>query len=260
MTRYRPLLSTFLNAGGVSLVNIVSILCFVEMLNRGVTFGVALVAWVVFWFWHALALYWIGLSYALSTTVVSIGTYIGFHVGSLAVALALSWVAAVGSVPKSFRHYAVAHQGVVGWVKIVVSALVAAGIVVGVVLLSQDENLRVLVSIIGDLPLLTIISLSYLYFNPNTTPTDLREFAHFIQLLYKSTPLYLLLFPVALVWQETCGEEFGGWGWRILTSAVVFLIAGLYNLAVYLWARTYKDYAPVSQPSTYKPVSTGLRF
>ena len=32
------------------------------------------------------------------------------------------------------------------------------------------------------------------------------------------------------------------------------------RLILTTYTRTYKDYAPVSQPSTYKPVSTGLRF
>ena len=255
----RPLLATFINAGAVGLLNVVSLLTFVEMLCRGMHFALAFCGWVLYWTWHAVVLYWVGVSYASDTGVVTLGTYLGLHIGSLAVAFAVSWIAALGSVPASFKMYTVAHRGVMGWVKISVSALIAAGIVIGVVLLSQDENLRVLVSIVGDLPLLSVISISYLYYNPNTKASDLRKFTHFIQLLYKSTPLYLCLFPVALVWQETCGEH-GNWGWRILTSVVVFLITGLYNLGVYLWARTYSNYGKQSRPAVYTQLKPELSF
>lgn len=259
LTQIRPLLATFINAGAVGLVNVVSLLVFTEMLCRGVHFALSFIGWIVFWAWHAIVLYWVGSSYNSNTGVVILGTYLALHLGSLVVAFIVSWVAAIGSVPASFRMYTVAHKSIMTWVKITFSAIVAAGIVVGVVLLSQDKDLRVLVSIIGDLPLLSVISISYLYYNADTKANDLRRFTHFIQLLYKSTPLFLCLFPVALVWQHTCGDA-GGWGWRILTSVVVFLITAMYNLAVYLWARTYSDFDAEPQPAMYKQLRQNWSF
>ena len=111
----RPLLATFINAGAVGLLNVVSLLTFVEMLCRGVHFALAFVGWVLYWTWHAVVLYWVGSSYASNTGVVTLGTYLGLHVGSLAVAFAVSWLAAMGSVPASFKMYTVAHRGVMGW-------------------------------------------------------------------------------------------------------------------------------------------------
>lgn len=225
------LLETFLNAGSIALVNVVSMLVFVELLCAGFHYAVSLCSWVVFWTWHAIVLYWIGSAFS-DSVIVNTGLFIAFHISGLALAFGVSWWAAYNSVPTSYAHYTSANPKYV-WVKISIGAFCAAAIVIGVVLLSANADLRVLVSIIGDLPVLSIISVSWLFFN-RAPASDLRKWVHFIQLLYKSTPLFLCLFPAALVWQETCDES-GNWGWRILTSVVVFCIVAVYNFGVFAY-------------------------
>ena len=225
------LLETFLNAGSTAIVNVVSMLVFVELLCAGFHFAVAFICWLIFWVWHAIVLYWIGVAFA-DSVIVNTGLFIAFHISGLALALGVSWWAAYNSVPTSYAQYTSKNPRYV-WIKISIGAFCAAAIVIGVVLLSSNEHLRVLVSIIGDLPVLSVISVSWLFFN-KAPANELRKWVHFVQLLYKSTPLFICFLPIALVWQNTCGEA-GNWGWRILTSFVVFCIVAIYNFGVFVY-------------------------
>ena len=83
--------------------------------------------------------------------------------------------------------------------------------------------------------MLSVVSTSWVYWeHRERDPALLRRWVHGVQLLYKSTPLFLMGMAVALVGvRSPCTTA--GWGQRIGTSLSVFGVVLVFSYLVFFW-------------------------
>jgi len=157
-------LRTFLSAGSVAGVNAVSMLGFTEIIInlREKKWGIpekwqrviiALLCLIVFWVWHAVALYWVAQGFM--TGVISRGVFMALHISTYAVITAFTIAIAYKSSPKTFSTSKTNRH-----TRNIVSALAVGGLVVGVIAVGTLSGTRSLVPIIGDIPILRYVARS----------------------------------------------------------------------------------------------------
>ena len=195
------LLRTFGSAGSISAVNALTMFALVEALvicrrrwkmkSQWGAFAVAFTGVILFWTWHLFVLVWVE-DYLLPSYL---GLYIALHATTLVLALGLGFAAGYKSTIVSFPKHAVGSGEKNKWCKSPEfwwSIVLTAGVVAGVIFLGSSTE-SVLVSIIGELPVISTITTAWVYKNNPEALDDIRCWVHSIQLFYKSCPFFLLL-------------------------------------------------------------------
>ena len=248
------LLRTFLGGGSISVMNILMIIGMVEGLfvlrrrwskgegtwkmigdNYKATWALCLIGALTFWVWHLFAVYWF-TQYLLPTLT---GVYIAINAASMMAAMVIGFSGAYRCVivdwpvPKD-KGTAMAH--VRAWV----SAVLVAGVVAGVVLLGATTH-EALVGSIGELPIISTISIAWVYFNSDgKNLEEVRNWTHAIQLFFKCGPLFIVLTCVSLL-PVPCHPGDDWWtrfGWCVLAGFINFVtVVLIYGIGAFFFAR-----------------------
>ena len=176
------MLRTFGSAGSVSALNAITMFMFVEcltvikrrwMCSVVETFVLSLVGVLLFWLWHLFALVWISELLLPDHE----GLYIALHVTTLVLGLGLGIAAGFKSVITSFPRSSHHDTGARIWS----GAVITAAVVGGVVLLGASTD-SVLVGVIGELPVISIITAAWVYFDVDGEELEhVRCWVHSIQ-------------------------------------------------------------------------------
>ena len=249
----------FLTAGSVASVNCIGMIGFTEILvnfwnekwkriSKAGKFTLAMLALCIYWTWHAIVLYWIAESFMSGT--ISRGIFLALHISTYVITVLFTLAISYKSSPCKFSIND--KTGKKRHARIIISAFLVGGIVVGVVAVSTMSGTRSLVPILGDIPILSIVSTSWVYWERKETEKKkmsddecrdreqaLRRWVHGIQLLYKSTPLFLMLTAATLLqkWIPlSCGVSGAhGWGGRIAVSISVGVVTTAISYGFYWW-------------------------
>ena len=138
-------LRTFMSAGSVAGVNCVSMLAFTEMLinfwhpkwkavfkesNDAGRFAVALLTMILFWFWHAVVLFWVSQSFVNGT--LGRGVFLALHITTYVLTAAFTMTISYKSSPNTFT-VDTDESSAKRHIRIWVSAALVGALVVGVV-------------------------------------------------------------------------------------------------------------------------------